>query len=150
MRHIILVLIALIALGGLLPAAMSKNPAPFAMTDPQMADALTTPSMAAFLNDSWTPTTFVAPRPNDNVPFTKKSFNNNTTSNATYAIYDFLNGTNATTAAESPIYTPANAGKSNKIAWTGESIYQFLDDSWTPSTPVAVYKEGVYTKGQMS
>ena len=150
MRHIILVLIALIALGGLLPAAMSKNPAPFELTDPQMGDMLTTPSMAAFLNDSWTPTSFVAPRPNDNVLFTKKSFSNNTTSNATYAIYDFLNDTNVTPAAASPIYTPATAGQSNKIAWTGESIYQFLDDAWTPSTPVAVYKEGVYTKGQMS
>jgi hypothetical protein len=150
MRHIILVLIALMAMGGLLPAAMGLPPAPFEMTDPEMADMLTTPSMAAFLNDSWTPTSFVAPVPSDNTPFTKKSFANNTTSNATYAIYDFLNGTNVTTAAESPIYTPATAGKSSKIAWTGESIYQFLDDAWTPSTPVAVYKEGVYTKGQMS
>lgn len=150
MRHIILVLIALMALGGLLTAAMGLPPAPFEMTDPEMTDMLMTPSMAAFLNDSWTPTSFVAPRPNDGVLFAKKSFANNTTSNATYAIYDFLNDTNVTPAAASPIYTPATAGNSNKIAWTGESIYQFLDDSWTPSTPVAEYKEGVYTKGQMN
>lgn len=150
MRHIILVLIALMALGGLLPAAMSMAPAPFEQGNTEVTDALTTPSMAAFLNDSWMPSTFVAPRPNDNVLFTKKSFSNNTTDNSSYAIYDFLNDSNVTTPAASPIYTPANAGKSNKIAWTGESIYQFLDDSWTPSTPVAVYKEGVYTKGMMS
>jgi len=119
------------------------------MTDPEMTDMLMTPSMAAFLNDSWTPTSFVAPRPN-NVIFTKGSFANNTTSNATYAIYDFLNGTDVTPAAASPIYTPAKAAQDNKIAWTGESIYQFLDDSWTPSTPVAVYNQGVYAKGQMN
>lgn len=150
MRHIILVLIALMALGGLLPAAMSLPPAPFEMTNPEMTDTLMTPSMAAFLNDSWTPTSFVAPLPNDGVLFTKKSFANNTTSNATYAIYDFLNDTNVTPAAASPIYTATAPASDNKIAWAGESIYQFLEDSWTPSTPVAVYNQGVYTKGQMN
>ena len=150
MRHIILVLIALMALGGLLSAVTGLPPAPFELTDPEMGDMLMTPSMTAFLNDSWKPTSFVAPRPNDNVIFTKGSFANNTTSNATYAIYDFLNDTNVTPAAASPIYTAAAPAGDNKIAWAGESIYQFLEDSWTPSSPVAEYRQGAYTKGQMS
>jgi hypothetical protein len=75
---------------------------------------------------------------------------NNTTQNSTYAIYDFLNNSYVAPAVESPTYTASAAGKDNKVAWTGESIYQFLSDSWTPSTPIAIYNQGIYTKHQMS
>ncbi len=146
MRHIILVLIALVALGGLLPAVMSLPPAPFEAQT--VLD--TTPSMAAFLNDSWTPSAFVAPVEVATDKFGSGKLGNNTTENSTYAIYDFLNNSYAPPAAESPIFTASAAGKDNKVAWTGESIYQFLDDSWTPSTPIAIYNQGVYTKGKMS
>lgn len=140
MRHIILVLIALIALGGLLPAAMSKNPAPFAMTNPQMADTLTTPSMAAFLNDSWTPSSFVPPLANEATAFATKAPSGNNSTNTTYAIYDFLNNnTTASSNATLPSYTVQ-----------GGSMYQFLDDAWTPSTPLEPIKVGPYTKGVMS
>ncbi|MCK9585788.1 hypothetical protein, partial [Methanothrix soehngenii] len=87
MRHIILVLIALIALVGLMPGGMSKDPAPFDNGEINEAgdeSLLTTPSIAAFLNDSWAPTPFVAPLASAPL-YAKKSFNNNTT-NTTYAI----------------------------------------------------------------
>jgi len=141
MRHIILALIALIALVGLMPGGMSKDPAPFDI--PNIKDAgdatlLTTPSIAAFLNDSWAPTPFVAPTASAPL-YTKRSPSNNTT-NTTYAIYDFLqNKTNATT----------NATLDNYMV-RGGSIYQFLKDNWTPSTPVEVIQTAPYTKGKMS
>ena len=154
MRHIILVLIALMALGGLLPAVMGAAPV---LTDKLNATATpaqnvldTTPSMAAFLNDSWTPSAFVAPVEVASDKFGSGKLGNNTTQNSTYAIYDFLNNSYVAPAVESPTYTASAAGKDNKVAWTGESIYQFLSDSWTPSTPIAVYTQGVYTKHAMS
>jgi hypothetical protein len=154
MRHIILVLIALMALGGLLPAVMA---APIGLSTQQAATATsaqytldTTPSMAAFMNDSWTPSTFVAPVEVASDRFGSGKLGKNVTQNSTYAIYDFLNNSYVAPAAQSPIYTAEAAGKDNKVAWTGESIYQFLADSWTPSTPIAVYNEGIYTKHQMS
>ena len=58
MRHIILVLIALVALGGLLPAIMAEPAAPVlsenraAIQKPADSALLTTPSMASFLNDN--------------------------------------------------------------------------------------------------
>ncbi len=158
MRHIILVLIALMALGGLLPAVMGSPATPVSLSGHQAATATsaqnvvdTTPSMAAFINDSWTPSTFVAPL--DAVAtdkFGSGKLGNNTTQNSTYAIYDFLNNSYIAPPAASPIYSAAAAGKDNKVAWTGESIYQFLSDSWTPSTPLAIYNQGIYTKHKMS
>ena len=156
MRHIILVLIALMALGGLLPAVMGLPAAPVlldsAATTATPAQNLleTTPSMAAFLNDSWTPSAFVAPVEVASDKFGSGKLGNNTTQNSTYAIYDFLNNSYVAPAVESPTYTASAAGKDNKVAWTGENIYQFLSDSWTPSTPIAVYTQGVYTKHAMS
>ena len=150
MRHIILVLIALIALGGLLPSAMSKNPAPFAMTDPEMADMLTTPSMAAFLNDSWTPSPFIAPLASQVTSKQKNMTSNNTTANSTYAIYDFLNGDVTAPAATSPVFTASAAGKDRTVAWTGESIYQFLEENWTPSTPIETFPQSPFKMHQMN
>ena len=156
MRHIILVLIALMALGGLLPAVMGLPAAPVlldsAATTATPAQNLleTTPSMAAFLNDSWTPSAFVAPVEVASDKFGSGKLGNNTTQNSTYAISDFPNNSYVAPAVESPTYTASAAGKDNKVAWTGESIYQFLSDSWTPSTPIAVYTQGVYTKHAMS
>jgi hypothetical protein len=154
MRHIILVLIALMALGGLLPAVMGAAPV---LTDKLNATATpaqnvldTTPSMAAFMSDSWTPSAFVAPVEVATDKFGSGKLGNNTTQNSTYAIYDFLNNSYVAPAVESPIYSAAAAGKDNKVAWTGENIYQFLSDSWTPSTPIAIYNQGVYTKHVMS
>ncbi len=106
--------------------------------------------MAAFINNSWTPSTFVAPVEVATDKFGSGKLGNNTTQNSTYAIYDFLNNSYVAPAAESPIYSAVAAGKDNKVAWTGESIYQFLSDSWTPSTPLAIYNQGIYTKHKMS
>jgi len=154
MRHIILVLIALVALGGLLPAVMAAP----VLTDklasePKPADTsvLTTPSMAAFINDSWTPSTFVAPLASQATGVQKNMTRNNTTLNSsTYAIYDFLKDNYTAPAATSPTYTASAAGKDKTVAWTGESIYQFLSDAWTPSTPVETYEQTPFKQRQMN
>ena len=141
MRHIILVLIALIALVGLMPGGMSKDPAPFdngEINDAGDESLLTTPSIAAFLNDSWAPTPFVAPLASAPL-YAKKSFSNNTT-NSTYAILDFLqNDTNNATNTSLATYMIE-----------GGNIYQFLKDDWNPSTPVEVITGTPYTQGKMS
>jgi len=154
MRHIILVLIALVALGGLLPAVMAAP----VLTDklasePKPADTsvLTTPSMAAFINDSWTPSNFVAPLASQATGVQKNMTRNNTTLNSsTYAIYDFLKDNYTAPAATSPTYTASAAGKDKTVAWTGESIYQFLSDAWTPSTPVETYEQTPFKQRQMN
>ena len=141
MRHIILALIALIALAGLMSSGMSKGPAPFEMTSINEngdASLLATPSIAAFLNDSWMPSSFVAPSYSSAPQYTKKSPSNNTT-NTTYAAYDFLNDTNATTNTSLAAYTVE-----------GGSIYQFLKDNWTPSTPIEVITVDPLTKGKIN
>jgi len=154
MRHIILVLIALIALVGLMPGGMSKDPAPFDNGEINEAgdeSLLTTPSIAAFLNDSWTPSTFVAPLASQATGVLKNMTRNNTTQeSSTYAIYDFLNDNYTSPAPASPIYTASAAGKDKKIAWTGESIYQFLNDAWTPSTPVETYEQSPFKMHEMN
>jgi hypothetical protein len=154
MRHIILVLIALVALGGLLPAVMAAP----VLTDklaaePKPADTsvLTTPSMAAFINDSWTPSTFVAPLASQATGVLRNMTRNNTTqAGSTYAIYDFLKDNYTSPAPASPIYTASAAGKDKTVAWTGESIYQFLSDAWTPSTPVETYEQTPFKQHEMN
>ncbi len=156
MRHIILVLFALVALGGLLPAVIALPSTVLkddlaAMPEPAETSLLITPSMADFLNDSWTPSTFVAPLASQASGVLKNMTRNNTTMNSSnYAIYDFLNDNYTSPAATSPVYTASAAGKDNKIAWTGESIYQFLNDAWSPSTQVEVYEQSPFKKHQMN
>jgi hypothetical protein len=150
------VLIALVALGGLLPAVMAApakpvlldNPA--AMPEPAQTALLTTPSMAAFLNDSWTPSPFIAPLASQVMSRQKNMTSNNTTANSTYAIYDFLNGDVTAPAATSPVFTASAAGKDRTVAWTGESIYQFLEENWTPSTPIETFPQSPFKMHQMN
>jgi len=136
-----LVMIALIALVGLMPGGMSKDPAPFEMTTTFKegeTSLLVPPSQAAFLNDSWVPTPFVAPYASE--PLFKKKAMSNKTANTTYAIYDFLkNETNATTNASMSNYTVV-----------GGNIYEFLKDDWTPSREVEFTRTAPFTKGKMS
>ena len=161
MKHIILVLIALVALGGLLPATMaapaplkglSSNPA--AMPEPAQSELITTPSMAAFLNDSWTPSTFAAPLASQASGVQRNMTRNNTTMNSSnYAIYDFLKDNYTSPAPASPIMTATSTpkgGKGDTVAWTGESIYQFLNDAWTPSAPIETYPQSPYKMHQMN
>ena len=157
MRHIILVLFALVALGGLLPAIMAApvstvlKDKPAAMPEPAQTSLETTPSMAAFLNDSWTPSTFVAPLASQATGVQRNMTRNNTTQNSSnYAIYDFLNDNYTSPAPASPIYTASAAGKDKTVAWTGESIYQFLNDAWTPATPVQTYEQSPFKQHQMN
>jgi hypothetical protein len=156
MRHIILVLFALIALGGLLPAVIALPSTVLkdelaAMPEPAETSLMTTPSMAAFLNDSWTPSTFVAPLASQATGVQRNMTGNNTTLNSTnYAIYDFMNDNYSSPAASSPVYTASAAGKDKKVAWTGESIYQFLNDAWSPSAPVETYEQSPFKQRQMN
>jgi len=154
MRHIILVLIALVALGGLLPAVMAAPVLKDTLAaEPKPADSsvLTTPSMAAFINDSWTPSTFSAPLASQATGVLKNMTRNNTTLNSsTYAIYDFLKDNYTAPAATSPTYSASAAGKDKTVAWTGESIYQFLSNAWTPSTPVETYEQTPFKQHQMN
>ena len=107
--------------------------------------------MAAFINDSWTPSTFVAPLASQSVGVLRNMTRNNTTQkNSTYAIYDFLNDNYASPAPASPIYTASAAGKDKTVAWTGESIYQFLNDEWTPTSAVQTYEQSPYKLHQMN
>jgi hypothetical protein len=132
-------------------AVQKLNDSLDAMAEPADSALLTTPSMAAFLNDSWTPSTFVAPLASQAVGVQRNMTRNNTTqASSNYAIYDFLNDNYASSAASSPIYTASAAGKDNKVAWTGESIYQFLDDGWTPSAPVETYEQTPFKQHQMN
>jgi hypothetical protein len=160
MRHIILVLFALLALGGMLPATIAAPVAPVllnnpsAMPEPAQSALTTTPSMAAFLNDSWTPSTFVAPLASQATGVQRNMTRNNTTmKSSNYAIYDFLNDNYASSAAASPIYTASASGKGGKdktIAWTGESIYQFLNDAWVPSAPIETYPQTPFKQHVMN
>jgi hypothetical protein len=155
MRHIILVLFALVAMGGLLPAVMAQQPVLndnlSAMPEPAETSLLTTPSMAAFLNDSWTPSTFVAPLASQASGVLKNMTRNNTTlASSEYAIYNFLNDNYTSSAPVSPTYTASAAGKDKTVAWTGESIYQFLDDAWAPAAPIETYEQTPFKQHQMN
>jgi hypothetical protein len=150
------VIFALVALGGLLPAVTALPSTVLkdeldAMPSPAETSLVTTPSMAAFLNDSWAPSTFAAPLASQATAVQRNMTGNNTTlNNSTYAIYDFLKDDYTSPKATSPVYTASAAGKDKKIAWTGESIYQFLNDAWSPSTPVETYEQSPYKQHQFN
>jgi len=156
MKHITLVLFALVALGGLLPATMAAGLSSTLAATPESADSslLTTASMAAFLNDSWTPSTFVAPLASEATGVLKNMTRNNTTmASSNYAIYDFLKDNYTSPAPESPIYSATSTpkgGKGDTVAWTGESIYQFLNDAWTPAAPVETYEQTPFKQHEMN
>ncbi len=151
MRHIILALVALVAISGLLPAIMASNVEPLLLGNTSTktqntaeTSLLTTASQAAFLNDSWTPSSFKAPIADQATGVLKNMTNNNTTlANSTYAIYDFLDDNYTAPAAGSPVYdTPIKIGQ--------ESIYDFLSDTWTPSTAVEPYEQSPFKQRQMN
>jgi len=157
MKHITLVLIALVALGGLLPATTAlKGLSDKQAATPEAADSslLTTASMAAFLNDSWTPSTFVAPLASEATGVLKNMTRNNTTqASSNYAIYDFLKDNYTSPAPASPTYSATSTpkgGKGDTVAWTGESIYQFLNDAWTPAASVETYEQSPFKQHQMN
>lgn len=151
MRHIILVLIALVALSGLMPAIIAKPVLNNTLaSSPESAEnsLLTTPTMAAFLNDSWIPSSY---RPDYFTAVSSQKKWNGTLQNATYANYAFLTDNSyVAPGPTSPVYNAVAPGKDGYVKWTGESIYQFLDSAWTPNTPVEVIQTGVYKMHQMN
>lgn len=140
-----------------MPAIMAEPAAPVLKdklsdkAEPAETSVLTTPSIAAFINDSWSPGAFQAPLASQATGVQRNMTRNNTTmENSTYAIYDFLDDNYTAPAATSPIETASAAKKDKTIAWTGESIYQFLDNAWTPSTTVETYEQSSFKQHQMN
>ncbi|HPC89460.1 MAG TPA: hypothetical protein PLN19_02995 [Methanothrix sp.] len=157
MRHITLVLIALVALSGILPAITAEPAAPVLKdkiaekATPSESALYTTASIASFLNDSWTPSGFVPPVADQAVGVLRNMTRNNTTlASSTYSIYDFLKDNYTSSAAQSPVYTASAAGKDKTVAWTGESIYDFAQDTWTPGTEVKPYEQSPFKQRQMN
>ena len=165
MRKITFVLIALLALGMLMPAmaqvpgsslttANTTQASPVglsnklaALADPAQSTLYTTPSMAAFLNDSWTPSSYV---PDRFYATASQRSMNGTIQNTTGVITDFLNNSYIAPSATSPLYYASAQNKQGVIPFTGESIYDFLGDKWTPATPVEVITEAPYKMHQMN
>jgi hypothetical protein len=151
MRHTIMVLLTLMAFGLLLAGegadiqhVLSDNLS--AKEKPAETEAILTSSMASFLNDSWTPSPYVA-----DVFTAMGARRNGTLPSSSNMIYDFLGGSWNPSAPVPPVYTAMAAGKDNTVAWSGESIYQFLANDWTPSTPVLEFQSGEgYTRHQMN
>jgi hypothetical protein len=112
---------------------------------------LTTASQAAFLNDSWAPSQFEAPLADQAMGVLKNMTRNNTTlNNSTFAILDFLDENYTPPAAVPPVYTATGAKKGGELAWTGEAIYDFLSDAWTPSSAVQSYEQSPFKMHQMN
>ncbi len=149
MRHVIIVIIALLALSIFMPTIWAKNTGSLLVnaTAPQSTQAytpvLTTPSVADFLNDSWVPSSFVPPTITA-VAQNKKGY----VANTTYSIYDFANDTYAPPETTTPNYLAVAAN--NQKAGTGSGdIYQVLNPNWTPATPTAVITTSPYKMHQM-
>jgi hypothetical protein len=128
MRHIIAVLIALLALSlfipstWALPSLLLSTANQTQPTTPEPETSLvTTPTIASFLSDTWTPSSYV-PNVYTAAVANKQGYVANTTEN----IADFINGTQPTSVVTSMegIYDDPSTGY----------LTQFLDPNWTPST----------------
>ncbi len=108
------------------PVLLDKS-APLA--DPAQTSLTTTPSISAFLSNNWVPPSI-----------TNASVNNSLNNNSTTVL----------DTSVPPVYTASAPNKNGVVAWTGESRFQFLQDDWTPSTPVEIIQIAPYKKGQMS
>jgi len=155
MRQIILALIALVALGTLMQAAWAEPAKPVGLSDklapspePAQNTLYTTPSIADFLSASWASSAYV---PDVFYASASPKSLNGTIASTTYAFYDFLNNSNYTAPSPtSPLYYASAQNKQGVVPYTGESIYDFLKDSWTPSTPVGIDVQAPYKKHQMN
>jgi hypothetical protein len=133
MRHVLMVIIALLALSIFIPGIWAKDS--FFNTTSQSTSPdtylTTTPSIAAFLNDSWVPSSFIPPT----IPAPYTPLGQNATSSS-YDIYNFLNNSwlpsssNYQDAAANNLPTSGLLGPS--------SLYQVLSPDWTQSMPVEV------------
>jgi hypothetical protein len=136
MRHILMVIIALLALNIFIPSIWAQSVTPFLITGNQSQTTTpdvgitTTPSIAAFLNDSWVPSSFVPPTVS--APYTPLGQN---ATSSTYNIYDFLNNSWVPSSSN---YQDAAANNYPITGLQGPSaIYQVLNPDWTQSTQVA-------------
>lgn len=149
MRQVIIVLIALLALSIFMPTMWAKSPGTAgvlinsnpSLTAPADTPLLTTPTMADFLNDSWMPSSFVAPTIN-----ATDALKNGTPKGTTYAIYDFANDKVSTTPSYKAVAT------NNAVSGSGEqSILNVLGPDYSPATAdVQVIPTAPYKLHQMS
>ncbi len=145
MRHVVIVIIALLALSIFMPTIWAKSTGSLLLnsTTPKTTSAytpvITTPSMAAFLNDSWVPSSFVPPTINATL-----ALKNGTLKNSTYSIYDFANDNWMPQTASAVAANNAPSGKGPS------DIYQVLNSDWTPATPVTVVQTSPYKMHQMN
>ena len=161
MRQIIVML--MLATAVIMPAMCSLVASPNqteALLDPLQTMLVATPSMAAFISDSWAPSPFLPEvltlpdtlRKSTLLDINKTNKSENIT-NTTYAIQDFLSDTWMPPALTPTIAESAVSGKKGVTTpQSGLAIEQFLDDSWTPSTKaVGIVSNGAeYIKGTMS
>jgi hypothetical protein len=155
MRQIILVLIALVALGTLMQAAWAEPAAPVGLSnklapspEPAQNTLFTTPSIADFLGENWASSAYV---PEVFYASASPKSLNGTIARTSYAFYDFLNNSSyKSPAPSSPLFYASAQNKQGVVPYTGESIYDFLNDDWTPSAPVGVDVQSPYKMHQMN
>jgi hypothetical protein len=161
MRQIIVMLMLAIAV--IMPAMCSLVAPPNqteALLDPLQTMLVTTPTMAAFMSDTWAPSPFLPEiltlsdtKGKPTVLDINKTNKSENITNTTYAIQDFLSDSWTPPALTPTIPYSAISGKKGVTTpQSGLAIEQFLDDTWTPSTQVVgiVSNGAQYTKGQMS
>lgn len=164
MRLIVVALIAMLALISAGSAQLNES----TVVKPAQTTIDTTSSIASFLSDNWTPAPYATQTAQQPVSAKKTGFllpstvgvnatANNTAANNTTANATANNATAYAAAATSdtatqflsdnyvpPAVTPETqtalaADKNGNLATSELSIYQFLDDSWTPTSPVVAY-----------
>ncbi len=109
------------------------------------SEIVTTESMAAFLNDSWTPSTFMPI--NDTAIWPDK---NKTLANSTADIYGVLKGDWTPSKFEPPVDYAVWQNKDKQLLASGYAIYDFLREDWTPGSPVPIVQTGLYKLHQMN
>jgi hypothetical protein len=138
MRHILMVIIALLALNIFIPSIWAQSVAPLLITgnttkttttNAPDVGITTTPTIAEFLNDSWVPSSFVPPTVPGPYPLMRQN-----ATNSSYNIYDFLNNSWV------PSSSNYEAAQNNNYAVSGlegpASIYDVLNPSFTESAPI--------------
>lgn len=141
MKKILTLLIALLALTTtMVVMGLTEN-----YLGPE-SNMTTTSSIADFLNDSWKPSSFVAP-----VDTAVSQNKDKVLLNSTPNIYSVLNDSWQPEALTAPTNTAVWPMKNNTtIATSGYAIYEFLKDDWTPSAAVPVLEQPLYKLHQMN
>lgn len=109
------------------------------------SEIVTTESIAAFLNDSWAPSTFTPI--NDTAVWPDK---NQTLANSTANIYSVLKGDWVPSSFVPPVDYATWPDKDGQLQASGYAIYDFLRNDWTPQDLVPIVQTGLYKLHQMN